>query len=207
MSARSICTAWRACRSLTRPCAATSTITCDPALGQEEGRANVHVLRPGRRASARSGSATRSRPRSGKRPIASCLARKASRRMIQGWAVVDNTQDEDWENVQLSLVAGLAGVVHARSVYAALHPAARRGGAGDDRRAAAGGGRRDGTTSILLMHRPELWSRPSTLRAGDRRPTATCWIQLLRAHGHAPLSAQLRPCPGPRAQARRPLRV
>jgi hypothetical protein len=27
--------------------------------------------------------------------------------MIQGWAVVDNTQDEDWENVQMSLVAGL----------------------------------------------------------------------------------------------------
>src|SRR5262245_55925134 len=27
--------------------------------------------------------------------------------LIQGWAVVDNTQDEDWENVQLSLVAGL----------------------------------------------------------------------------------------------------
>jgi hypothetical protein len=27
--------------------------------------------------------------------------------MIQGWAVVDNTQDEDWENVQLALVAGL----------------------------------------------------------------------------------------------------
>jgi hypothetical protein len=27
--------------------------------------------------------------------------------MIQGWAVVDNTQDEDWEDVQLSLVAGL----------------------------------------------------------------------------------------------------
>src|SRR5207253_2704382 len=26
---------------------------------------------------------------------------------IQGWAVVDNTQDEDWENVQLSLIAGL----------------------------------------------------------------------------------------------------
>jgi hypothetical protein len=26
---------------------------------------------------------------------------------IQGWAVVDNTQDEDWEGVQLSLVAGL----------------------------------------------------------------------------------------------------
>jgi hypothetical protein len=27
--------------------------------------------------------------------------------MIQGWAVVDNTLDEDWENVQLSLIAGL----------------------------------------------------------------------------------------------------
>jgi hypothetical protein len=27
--------------------------------------------------------------------------------MIQGWAVVDNMQDEDWEAVQLSLVAGL----------------------------------------------------------------------------------------------------
>src|SRR5262249_49437624 len=27
--------------------------------------------------------------------------------MIQGWAVVDNTSDEDWENVQLSLIAGL----------------------------------------------------------------------------------------------------
>ncbi|MFW5740834.1 MAG: hypothetical protein ACOC1F_10765 [Myxococcota bacterium] len=27
--------------------------------------------------------------------------------VIQGWALVDNTQDEDWENVTLSLVAGL----------------------------------------------------------------------------------------------------
>jgi hypothetical protein len=27
--------------------------------------------------------------------------------LIQGWAIVDNTQDEDWENVSLSLVAGL----------------------------------------------------------------------------------------------------
>jgi hypothetical protein len=27
--------------------------------------------------------------------------------LIQGWALVDNTQDEDWENVCLSLVAGL----------------------------------------------------------------------------------------------------
>jgi hypothetical protein len=27
--------------------------------------------------------------------------------MIQGWAVADNTQDEDWQNVRLSLIAGL----------------------------------------------------------------------------------------------------
>src|ERR1051325_3480949 len=27
--------------------------------------------------------------------------------LIQGWAVVDNTQDEDWENVELCLIAGL----------------------------------------------------------------------------------------------------
>src|SRR5262249_36505764 len=27
--------------------------------------------------------------------------------MIQGWAVVDNTLDEDWENVQLCLISGL----------------------------------------------------------------------------------------------------
>jgi hypothetical protein len=27
--------------------------------------------------------------------------------MIQGWAVVDNTQDEDWDNVALSLISGL----------------------------------------------------------------------------------------------------
>src|SRR5262249_10150726 len=26
---------------------------------------------------------------------------------VQGWAVVDNTQDEDWEGVELALVAGL----------------------------------------------------------------------------------------------------
>jgi hypothetical protein len=35
------------------------------------------------------------------------LGRENRPPMIQGWAVVDNTEDEDWENVQLSLVAGL----------------------------------------------------------------------------------------------------
>jgi hypothetical protein len=35
------------------------------------------------------------------------LSEESKPPMIQGWAVVDNTQDEDWENVQLSLIAGL----------------------------------------------------------------------------------------------------
>lgn len=35
------------------------------------------------------------------------LGEKDRPAMIQGWAVVDNTQDEDWENVTLSLIAGL----------------------------------------------------------------------------------------------------
>jgi hypothetical protein len=35
------------------------------------------------------------------------LGEKDRPALIQGWAVVDNTQDEDWENVELSLVAGL----------------------------------------------------------------------------------------------------
>jgi hypothetical protein len=35
------------------------------------------------------------------------LAEEGQPPMIQGWAVVDNTQDEDWENVQLALVSGL----------------------------------------------------------------------------------------------------
>jgi hypothetical protein len=35
------------------------------------------------------------------------LGEESASPLLQGWAVVDNTQDEDWEDVQLSLVAGL----------------------------------------------------------------------------------------------------
>jgi len=35
------------------------------------------------------------------------IGREAEPPLIQGWAVVDNTQDEDWNGVTLSLVAGL----------------------------------------------------------------------------------------------------
>ena len=44
------------------------------------------------------------------------LADEQTPPMIQGWAVVDNTQDEDWENVSLSLVAGLP-VSFAHDLY------------------------------------------------------------------------------------------
>jgi hypothetical protein len=40
--------------------------------------------------------------------------------MIQGWAVVDNTQDEDWENVRLSLIAGLP-VSFVHDLYTPRH--------------------------------------------------------------------------------------
>jgi len=35
------------------------------------------------------------------------VAAECEKPFIQGWAVVDNTQDEDWENISLSLVSGL----------------------------------------------------------------------------------------------------
>src|SRR5262245_13781736 len=35
------------------------------------------------------------------------LGEEGKQPLIQGWAVVDNTLDEDWEGVQLSLIAGL----------------------------------------------------------------------------------------------------
>ncbi len=35
------------------------------------------------------------------------LGEEGQQPLIQGWAVVDNTQDEDWEGVELALVAGL----------------------------------------------------------------------------------------------------
>jgi hypothetical protein len=35
------------------------------------------------------------------------LGSPAEQPLIQGWAVIDNTQDEDWQDIRLSLVAGL----------------------------------------------------------------------------------------------------
>jgi len=35
------------------------------------------------------------------------LGKETEPPQIQGWAVIDNTQDEDWEGVELSLIAGL----------------------------------------------------------------------------------------------------
>ena len=40
-------------------------------------------------------------------PVADAPGSPQSQPLIQGWAVVDNVSDEDWENVELTLVAGL----------------------------------------------------------------------------------------------------
>ncbi|MHC5053286.1 MAG: hypothetical protein ACYTKD_01065 [Planctomycetota bacterium] len=44
----------------------------------------------------------------------------AKRPLLQGWAIVDNTQDEDWSNVALTLVAGLP-VSFIHDLYSPRH--------------------------------------------------------------------------------------
>ncbi|MCP4697870.1 MAG: hypothetical protein GY862_13610 [Gammaproteobacteria bacterium] len=48
------------------------------------------------------------------------LLNEGSSPLIQGWALVDNTQDEDWENVSLSLVAGLP-ISFVHDLYSPRH--------------------------------------------------------------------------------------
>ncbi len=48
------------------------------------------------------------------------LAPEGEQPMIQGWAVVDNTSDEDWEGVALTLVAGLP-VSFTHDLYTPRH--------------------------------------------------------------------------------------
>ena len=56
-------------------------------------------------------------------------AKAADKPLLQGWAIVDNTIGEDWTNVELSLVAGFAAVVHPAALAAVLRAAARRAAA------------------------------------------------------------------------------
>src|SRR5215475_13074571 len=42
-----------------------------------------------------------------KMPNSVLVVEKGKPQLIQGWAGVENTQDEDWDNVSLSLIAGL----------------------------------------------------------------------------------------------------
>jgi len=51
----------------------------------------------------------------------------AKKPLLQGWAIVDNTVGEDWNNVELSLVAGGAAVLHSTAFPTLLRPARRRG--------------------------------------------------------------------------------
>ena len=49
----------------------------------------------------------------------------ATKPYLQGWAMVENTTDEDWDDVELTLVSGSARVVYPRFVPAALRAPSR----------------------------------------------------------------------------------
>ena len=64
-------------------------------------------------------------------PTGAALRKPGDKPLLQGWAIVDNTIGEDWTDVELSLVAGVAAVVRPAPVAAALratssHPVAVR---------------------------------------------------------------------------------
>ncbi|MBT8491832.1 MAG: DUF4139 domain-containing protein [Deltaproteobacteria bacterium] len=48
------------------------------------------------------------------------LLSEAKQPLIQGWALVDNTQDEDWDNVELTLVSGLP-ISFVHDLYSPRH--------------------------------------------------------------------------------------
>ena len=48
---------------------------------------------------------------------------KKPKATLQGWAIVENQTDNDWNNVRLSLVSGRADFVHGESLPAALRAA------------------------------------------------------------------------------------
>lgn len=48
------------------------------------------------------------------------LLLKDEKPLVQGWAIIDNTQDEDWENVHVSLIAGLP-ISFVHNLYSARY--------------------------------------------------------------------------------------
>ena len=71
---------------------------------------------------------------------------RARKPLLQGWAIVDNTVGEDWENVELSLVAGAPQSFIQAISTAALRAAARR--ADSDRHHRGAGDRISGAIDL-----------------------------------------------------------
>ena len=131
--------ALRAHRSSTRPSAGTSISTSRPQLSAKKKDARSFSIFARGEGERRLRLAYTVAAPVWKATYRLILGEEDQPPMIQGWAVVDNTQDEDWENVAPLARRRPAGLVRPRPLHAALHPPARRRGQGDDRRAAAGG--------------------------------------------------------------------
>ena len=196
------------CRSSTPPCAAISTTTCETQLSAKKKDARTFTFfAQGEGQRTIRLSYTLEAP-VWKATYRILLGEEEQPPLIQGWAVVDNTQDEDWEDVQLSLVAGLP-VSFVHDLYTPRY--IRRpvvAGAGDDGRAAAGGGGGDGADAMLALEkiaRCQLAAAPTEAAmanaAHGQRPRVSSCRQ------HVMASRQFHARPGPRAQARRSVRV
>ena len=90
-----------------RPSPRPRLLPAHAAVGQEEGRAHLHVLRSAAKARGAVRLSYTLEAPVWKATYRILLGEEDKAPLIQGWAVVDNTQDEDWEGVELSLVAGL----------------------------------------------------------------------------------------------------
>ena len=85
---------------------ASSTATSNSSAPRTPPAYAISPSTPSAMARASSASATSAKFRSGSAPIASSSPCRYGIATLQGWAVVDNTVGADWDNVQLSLVAG-----------------------------------------------------------------------------------------------------
>jgi hypothetical protein len=126
--------------------------------------------------------------------------------MIQGWAIVNNTQDEDWEDVQLSLVSGLP-VSFVHDLDTPRYIKRPEVTVKDDRRPPARG--RGGDRVRGRGRRLGDGARPPVSRTG--RGDARYDFRSSKGRDGRPAPAAHRrqrdPGAGPRAQARRPVRV
>lgn len=104
--------------------------------------------------------------------------------MIQGWAVVDNTQDEDWENINLALIAGLPvsfvhdlytpryirrPTVHVQETTGVLPPEMEQAALGDEYLSAAAAGTGVRAFSPAPMELQQMRKRQSLDSVSEER--------------------------------------